>query len=157
MGGIGVRQMIQSTLQRTCHRLNNLPEELSPALLNESVFRFFFVQSLLEAQKNCKVQQEWRRYDLLIQHEGQNILVEFKFYHRPRCTNLAGDQPWAKGGPGKKNFEEFIECVRQLATVDKCRSRKSDKGKIDGRYLVLVYLDDPAYRNCYERVAYPET
>ncbi|HXJ93866.1 MAG TPA: hypothetical protein VMT20_13530 [Terriglobia bacterium] len=153
-GQPAARHIMQSALQRTCDRLDKLPEELLP-LLNESVLRFFFVQSLLKGHQNCKLQQEWHRFDLLVQHKRQNILVEFKFYCRPVGTSLTGDHRWPKGGPGKKNFKEFINCVKKLASIDKCKWRTIDKGKIDGRYLVLAYLNDSGYKRYYAPLDYP--
>jgi hypothetical protein len=148
-----MHQMIHNALKTACDELDRLLKKFPLSILNQSVFRFFFVRNLLRQRKGCEVQLEWHRFDLLIQDDGRNILVEFKFHTLPTSHNLAGDKTWRKGGPGKQNFEEFKSCIRKLATVEKRKWRRSDQGKIHGKYLILAYLDDSRYRARYDAIA----
>jgi hypothetical protein len=147
--------MIHNALKTTCDELDTLLKELPLSILNESVFRFFFVRNLLQQRKNCSLQLEWHRFDLLVQDEGKNILIEFKFYTVPTGHNLAGKGTWRKGGPGGKNFEEFKRCVRKLDKVDECAWRRDEEGKIDGKYLILAYEGDSGYHKYYKTINYP--
>ncbi|SRR6266550_5993867 len=129
-------------------------------LWNESVFRYFFVKQLRHACPDAKCQMEWNRFDLLLQIAGQNVLIEFKFYHPSIHRNLSGDRTHAKGGAGPKNFAEFTECISKLNKLAQAPWSRSERHPIHKALLVLVYAHHRSlkgkgiYRDWYDK--FPE-
>ena len=123
---------------------------------NESVFRFFFVRALLGLYGDdfaCTI--EWNRIDLLIQRnkkakeadneaDNEADFVEFKFHVQNSHRTLAGTRTHLKGGPGKKNFTEFRDCVEKLSYIDRNKwfddePSQSTKPRIARCFLILAY------------------
>ena len=106
--------MIKEALDATCLAVNEELKLTPLSLMNESVFRFFFVQNLLRLCKDCRCQIEWNRIDLLVQNEGKNIIIEFKFFALPKSYNLAGDRHRFKGGQARRTLKSFACAWRNL-------------------------------------------
>lgn len=113
-------------------------------LWNESVFRFFVVRAMHQEERAWHCQTEWRRVDLLLEKDGVRIPIEFKFYVFARSTD--GEESWAKGGPGKKNYKEFCTCLAKLRDFGKESAPAGASWNTAHRLLILVYEDQPARR-----------
>jgi len=137
----GIDEVIRKSLGVTWKDVREELKTTPLALWNESVFRFHFVRGLLGRYPQADCQIEWHRVDLLVQAGGQNALVEFKFYTHLETKNLAGTLSHVKGGPSRKNFGEFCDCLKKLATIDCSKWMQKEEGAIHGRYLVLVYVE----------------
>lgn len=103
---------------------------------DEATFRSFFLAALRSQLPTAEAQTEWHRFDLLVQHEGRNTLIEFKYFLFRQTFELDGRRGHRKGGAGGQNEREFWDCVRKLHTTAHSR--------IHGRYVVLVYESGPS-------------
>ena len=131
-------------------------EELGrvPLLLwNESVFRFFFIRSLLRLYPHaaCQSQIEWNRFDLLLQADAEIALVEFKFYGYNVHRDVAGGVRRMKGAPGTQNFRATCECLSKLAGAGVNPGVVQDGGQTASKFLILAYShkDDVQTRRTY--------
>lgn len=123
--------------QTFSHTMSSVADELSRMPLpgwNESVFRYFFCRSLSEHHPDVTQFVECDRIDLVLHRAEDKAFVEFKLYlHAPKFDPYTGNRTGFKGGPGRKNLEEFRQCVDQL------HGRKTVHGL--SKYIVLVYAD----------------
>jgi len=146
-----ISSVLQATWQDVADEVSHTPL----SFWNESVFRFFFVRTLLRLRPDIRCGVEWRRIDLLIQDSNTTSLVEFKFYcRRRRLRNLHGQIMPPKGRASQKNFDEFCDCVRKLATIEDATWRVRDNSTIDHCYLVLAYSGEP-FGQWYDSIKLP--
>jgi hypothetical protein len=101
------------------------------ANVNESTFRSFFLAGLMGRCPKACCQTEWHKFDLLVQRDDENALVEFKFNVVRQTRELDGHLGYWKGGASAKNESEFKACVHKLHTLK--------DAKIKHRYVLLVY------------------
>jgi len=108
--------------------------------LNESVFRYAFIQAL---PKHIKKEDEGKRIDLLIHGETieRHNPIEFKFYDRRPLHRFNGKPPFRKGGPGKQNFKEFVHSCKTLLSLEKNGSMKEMGARFGDKYFILVAGD----------------
>ena len=117
---------------------------------NESVFRFFFCQSLCETDSNIVQHVECNKIDLVL-HAGSDVaFIEFKFYiHSPVFDPCSGKRKHSrKSFPSEKNYKNFSDCVSQL------KKRRCDRQP--SKFLVLFYADPVeenrmTYESLYEK------
>ena len=101
---------------------------------NESVFRYYFCRFVAKTNREVKQYFECDRIDLVLELGGHLALIEFKFYGRPQRINLKTMQPRGyKGGPSKKNKDEFQKSINTLI------QKESDKNF--SKYVVLVFWE----------------
>ncbi|MBX3437120.1 MAG: hypothetical protein KF861_06495 [Planctomycetaceae bacterium] len=145
---------VESVLQTTWADVEAAIFQIPLPLWNESTFRWFFVRAALSTFPEVKCQLEWNKIDLLVQLENENHLIEFKFYGRNRHQRLDGSTGGWKGGPGRKNYTEFWDCVRKLHKFEseRWRQRHGEREQISGRHLILAYAESetPIYRDWYQ-------
>ncbi len=110
----------------------------------ESVFRFFLVRRLLEMSDIINCQTEWSRIDLVLCEPASTSFIELKFFASRSLERSDGSFLQWKGGPGRKNRDEFDDVIRKLSTI-RTRPEGIRWGKnIDAGFVVLAYAD-PAY------------
>ena len=139
-------------------------EELSKTPLHhftESVFRYFFVRSMLELYPGTRCETEWKRCDLFFFDSTGPSVVEFKFYLHNRHRDFQGTTKYYKGGAGEKNFDEFCGCVQKLVELGNVSWGKDSGADVKNRYLVLAYahsrqhLGPKSYRYWYDQLNLP--
>ncbi|MCC6906666.1 MAG: hypothetical protein IT430_01880 [Phycisphaerales bacterium] len=110
---------------------------------DESTYRSFFMAALKSRLPKARLETEWRRFDLLVQNDGRNTLIEFKYYILRRCWGLDGKALQWKGGAGVQNEREFWDCVQKL--------HRCAHAPLHDKYLVLVYeqIKDGCKRKTY--------
>ena len=89
---------------------------------------------LTAAGRQPRFHTEWHHFDLLIQVDDDNTVIEFKYYLLRHTTGLHGEFLSYKGGASLQNEREFDNCVTKLRTL-------VPAGIGDAR-LVLVYGTD---------------
>ncbi|MFZ7133887.1 MAG: hypothetical protein ACOWWR_16185 [Eubacteriales bacterium] len=101
---------------------------------NESVFRYFLVNEMLENGSFNNIQSELDRYDIVYQYNGKTCVLELKFYTNPISIYPSGLIK-RKGGAGRKNFDNF------QVQIEKLREAKelSDHTVIDEKILWLFF------------------
>ncbi|MEO7097937.1 MAG: hypothetical protein ABI162_01150 [Luteolibacter sp.] len=105
--------------------------------VNESVFRYFFIQELLRQNVQLSIEDEWRRIDLLLKAPNCQAAIEFKFYDKRPIVTLGGKVRY-KGGSGPQNFGEFTKSLEQLMSLETKTWYQQDKANVTERYFVLV-------------------
>ena len=83
---------------------------------DEFTFRSFFMAALREGRPDARMETEWKWFDLFVQLDDCNALIEFKYFILRRHVPLAGRGQW-KGGAGVQNEREFWQCVEKLNTT----------------------------------------
>lgn len=58
---------------------------------DEATFRSMVLRALMTRLPDAECQTEWKRYDLLVQAKGLNVLIEFKFYVSRLFRSLGGE------------------------------------------------------------------
>lgn len=147
--------MLANALERATGTLTKELEIAPLRNLNESVFRHHFLMSAYTLHPDIECQTEWKRIDLLLQREGQNHAIEFKFYGDGTAHNLDGSRWWRKGGPGKKNRDEFFACVEKLANLEQRDYIRNEKAPITDKHLILGYHIDSC-SSSYRTIIYPD-
>ena len=126
-----IEQTIGDALRAAMRQLAKHARRVGLANTDESTFRSFFLAELKGLMPSAECQTEWHRFDLLVQVDGANALIEFKYYVSRRTREINGGLGQWKGGAGPKNEGEFEQCVDKLR---RCRYRP-----IHRKYLTLVY------------------
>lgn len=150
-----MNEVVQAAFRRM---VEFLPSEFAVMPLNrwnESVMRYSFCRFL--AMDHPEVEQfvECGKIDLVLGRQSLRAFVEFKFYGHPvRFDPYDGKDCGFKGGPGRKNLEEFQACVDQL------HERRSPPSV--SKYVVLIYADptdgrrsDCRYSRYYDEYRHP--
>ena len=132
---------ICTILAATMDRLRGHAQLVELANTDEATFRSFFIAELKRQMPSAMCQTEWHRYDLLVQVEGRNALIEFKYYINRRTLELTGKLGKWKGEAGTQNEDEFWKCVDKL--------RKNTRQPIHAKYLILVYERNYPRRSMY--------
>ena len=150
--------LLMEALSGCAKRMEHDLHHLHPSLLNESVFRHHLVRALDELRPDASIQIEWKRIDLVVQVDGITHLIEIKYYGDHKAEHLDGSGSWVKGGPGRKNFSEFIACLNKLENLEKQKGMQQLSSlQAVKKWLVLGYSDRFAkWYDSIERVA-PET
>ncbi len=110
-------------------RLEAHADEIELVNIDEFTFRAFMMASIVAQRPDAQLQAEWKKYDLLVQVDGKNHLIEFKFYVLRRTFDLDGRPGNWKGSAGSKNEGEFWKNIQKL---HECKHNP-----IDGRHMVL--------------------
>jgi len=126
-----MRRMLKNALAGAMHRLKDHAELVGLANVDEFTFRSLVLAEIMRRDTNARCQTEWHRFDLLVQRQTRNAIIEFKFYLNRKTVEVDGTSGDWKGGAGKKNEKEFWACVRKL--------HQDRNPRIHNRYLVLVY------------------
>jgi hypothetical protein len=129
-----MNEVVQTAFRST---VKFLPSEFAVMPLNrwnESVLRYYFCRFLAMARPDVEQFVECDKIDLVLGQPPLRAFIEFKFYRHPlRFDPYDGKARGFKGGPGRKNLEEFQACIDLLHN----RSSVPDLSK----YVVLVYAD----------------
>jgi len=133
-----VLEAFRSAWDRLCILARTVPVRH----VNESVFRFLFIESFLGQNRRLECDDEWKRLDLLVRGLGHQAAVEFKFYDSKPLRHVDGRVTW-KGGPGERNLGEFLKAVEDLRTLETRPWYAQTGARIDERYVVLVAVDRP--------------
>ncbi len=126
-----MQAFLEQILQKAMTRLREHSELVGLANVEEFTFRAFVMAEIMGACPTARCQAEWHKVDLLVQRDGLNALVEFKFYLTRRTVLLDGSPSHWKGGASRKNLSEFQKCVEKL--------RNFENSEIHRKFLVLVY------------------
>jgi hypothetical protein len=136
-----MKQLLEQALTAALQRLKAHADLVGLENVDESTFRSFVIAELMKRRATARCQTEWHRFDLLLQCDSVNVLVEFKFYLMRRTFELDGRRgPW-KGEAGTQNEAEFWACV------DKLHNLKDPA--VHQRYLALVYQKAYPLRSMY--------
>jgi len=125
---------IHDVCEAAIARMNSHAALVELANTDEATFRAFFLAEVRTRMPASKCQTEWFRYDLLVQHDRRNTLIEFKYYITRPLVSLDGMRIQWKGNPGVQNEREFNDCIKKLRTCS--------HDPIHSKYLVLVYERD---------------
>lgn len=132
--------LLMKALSGCAQRMEQDLQYLNPSLLNESVFRHHLVRALTDLRPDALIQTEWKRIDLVIQADGITHLVEIKYYGDHKAEHLDGSGSWMKGGPGKKNFSEFVTCLNKLENLEEQQGMQQLSSlQAVKKWLVLAY------------------
>jgi len=83
---------------------------------------------------------EWNHLDLVLFQPKGATLIELKFFAANSLCDYTGKKLRMKGGPSKKNFDEYECAIEKLRTV---RNAKwiMQCGDIASAHLLLAYVD----------------
>ena len=112
--------------------------------VNESVFRYLVIKKLLGDNHGFKIDDEWKRIDMLMRSEERQAAIEFKFYDSRPFNHISG-KPTLKGGAGKKNFGEFTKSLNGLKNLHQETWYGEQKANILERYFILIGTSRPEY------------
>ena len=131
---------IVSALQGAWKDLVRDLEHVPLPLWNESVFRFSFIRSLLQANPSIYCETEWEHHDLLISIDGMAVIVEFKFFQSRRGI-VSPEGRRAKGGAGVQNFREFCEAAEKLSLRVANPALGATTLRLGSAFLIIAYAD----------------
>lgn len=101
---------------------------------HEFVFRFIYPRAVATREPHVKQFFECSEIDLVLHRKSEKAFVEFKFYtHRPQHDPSSGIKTGMKGGPSRKNRQEFEKCVENLR-------RRSVAPEVL-KFVALLYAD----------------
>jgi hypothetical protein len=123
--------IIVTAVKTALSRLATHARVVCLANTDEATFRLFVLAAIKEHNPSAECQTEWHRHDLLVQLDGANTLVEFKYYLYRRTRDLDGSYGNWKGEAGPKNEGEFRACLKKL--------HECGLQHIHHKYLILVY------------------
>ena len=106
--------------------------------INESVFRYLFIKSLPE---NIDKEDEWKRIDLILHDKTGQYPIEFKFLDIRPLNKFNGQKPNYKGGPSKRNFNEFLKSCEILVNLDQNEKMKLLGANFKDKFVILVAGD----------------
>jgi len=153
---------VPNVLRRTWVHFSDELSRFPLPHFTESVFRYFFVRSMLELYPSVRCETEWKKCDLFFFDSMGPSVIEFKFYVHNRHRDFQGKNRYWKGGAGQQNFDEFCGCVRKLVDFDKVSWGKDRGLDVKNRYLILAYAntsehkEERSYRYWYDRLVLPE-
>jgi len=129
-----MRQLLITALKDTVTQIRHDLRLMPLTRWNESVFRFTYCRAIARQEPDVKQFDECDRMDLVLHRNSERAYVEFKFYIRRAAHDpLSGVRTGMKGGPSRKNWQEFKKCVKTLRQ----RPAPSEVLKI----VVLFYAD----------------
>jgi hypothetical protein len=109
-------------------------------LLNESVYRYHFLKNI---NPSVNVEQEWHKIDAICWQGNSHYLIEFKHYDRSICTSFnSAKKDTIKGGPGPKNFGEFLASSKKLLDFTSINEQKQYNINIKSFYFILTFCED---------------
>jgi len=126
-----MKQVIEQSVSAALQRLKTHSNLVGLSNVDEATFRSFVIAAIMERCPTANCQTEWHRFDLLVQGEAVNVLVEFKFYLFRQTHEIDGRLGSWKGGAGPKNESEFWDCVGKL--------HNHRDAAVHHRLLILVY------------------
>lgn len=109
--------------------------------INESVFRYFFIQALYSVKPDIGIEDEWKKIDILVHDKGFHYPIEMKFYDTRPMYIIGSETLGTKGGAGGKNFDEFLASAKKLVGIEE--RHKKIPFNIGARYFILVAGDRP--------------
>lgn len=124
---------------------------------NESVFRFVIVRRLLADMPNLDCRTEWNRVDLVLPGPEGATLLELKFFSSQPLCDKTGRVLRMKGGPSRKNFNEYQAAIEKLRTIRRS-SWTTACGGVASAHLLLAYSDSvttskPTFGSYYDGIA----
>jgi len=132
--------LLTAALNDSCDRLLESSRAIPVNDLNESVFRYFFAEAVINRAPSTQLLFECNRIDLVVRTPLDLAFLEFKYYiHSPAidpCTFLPKNRK--KGYPSEANvcnFKKSIEILRRRECSDEVR-----------KYVVLFYEDPEGAR-----------
>lgn len=128
---MSIKRAIINALETAMRQLARHARRVGLANTDESTFRSLFLAELKRQTPSAECQTEWHRFDLLVQVDGANALIEFKYYISRRTREIDGTLGGWKGGAGSQNEGEFEQCVDKL--------RRCCHRPIHRKCLILVY------------------
>lgn len=135
-------QLLMDALSACAETMADDLQNLRPELLNESVFRHHLVKAFAALRPEASIQIEWKRIDLIVQVDEITHVIEIKYYGDYESRHLDGSGSWFKGGPGRKNFSEFVACLNKLRNLEnqKGMQQLSSLQQVN-KWLILAYSD----------------
>lgn len=106
---------------------------------DEPTFRSFVLAEIMRRFPEARCQTEWHRFDLLVQLDSENVLIEFKYCIHRRTSELNGEDGTWKRGPGPGNESEFWTCIQKLRDCD----------LVQHKFVILAYECDKAWTRTY--------
>ena len=120
-----------SSQSAAMNRLSAHAAKVDLSNTDEFTFRAFLMDAIRSEYPKSKLQTEWQRFDLLLQVDDYNVLIELKYYVYRRTLKLDGSNGNWKGGAGAQNESEFYACVNKL--------RDTKSRSIHEKHLILIY------------------
>ena len=106
--------------------------------INESVFRYWIIQYLMQQRHNdISIDDEWKRIDLLLRDDNCQAAIEFKFYDSRPFHPISGSTTY-KGGAGSENYKEFKKSLKILTELNNEDWYKKQKANITEQYFILI-------------------
>jgi len=125
---------------------------LNITAFNESVFRFFLIEAMVESGKFSNIQSEIDRIDISYMCKNKVYILELKFYTNP--ISIYPDKTVKKkGGPSKGNYINFCSQIKKMEQLKVLH----DGSRIHEKMIFLLYQsvdhngEKTKYNDLYER------
>jgi hypothetical protein len=138
-----IDNLIKNTFKESFDFLGNQVNDKTIQLINESIFKDFFIQYLYQNKTvDINFEDECNRINLLLHNDSTQWSIEFKFYDIRPSYCIDG-----KPNADKKNFNELLHSAEKSLDIEK--NLKGMNFNIADRYYILLASEHQDIENKY--------